>query len=308
MHPILFRIGPLAVSSYGVSLALAFLLVVGLIRHATTHALRGSVPLTETAVMDWAVWAVAGGIIGGRLLYVMLNWELYRIQPSEIVALWHGGLIWYGGLLGGILATAIYFRIHRYAFLRGMDQVTPAIPLGHAIGRIGCFLNGCCYGKPTAAWFGVQFPGHPGPVVPTQLIESASLIVLFAILWRSQTPSILRGAPQASPSHHHTPHGVGRHPAQLLEPAPPTGPTPPFGGVARWRGRPGTLFGFYLIGYALIRWVVEFWRADQPIIGAGLTLHQLISAGLLCVGGSLVVKAARQRSPSSNQQSAVSNQ
>ncbi|MBI3319438.1 MAG: prolipoprotein diacylglyceryl transferase, partial [Candidatus Omnitrophica bacterium] len=192
MHPHLLRIGPWSISSYGAMLAVAFLLVVGLLRHATTHVLRGHVPLTEAAVMDWAVWAVMGGILGGRLLYVVLNWEMYRLEPSEIVALWHGGLIWYGGLAGGVLGTAIYLRTHHHPFLRGMDQVIPFIPLGHAIGRIGCFLNGCCYGKPTTAWFGVQFPGHPGPVVPTQLIESAGLVVLFAILWTLQTPARLR--------------------------------------------------------------------------------------------------------------------
>lgn len=197
--------------------------------------------------MDWAVWAVMGGILGGRLLYVVLNWEMYRLEPSEIVALWHGGLIWYGGLAGGVLGTAIYLRTHHHPFLRGMDQVIPFIPLGHAIGRIGCFLNGCCYGKPTTAWFGVQFPGHPGPVVPTQLIESAGLVVLFAILWTLQTPARLR--------------------------------------------RPGMLFGCYLIGYAMIRGIVEFWRADQPLVWSGVTLHQLISAVLFVVGMSLLVRS-----------------
>jgi len=252
MHPILFKLGPLTIYSYGVALAIAFLLVVWLARRATARSLRGLVPMSEQALVDWAVWTVVGGILGGRLFYVLVNWESYATQPHEIFALWHGGLVWYGGFLGGVLATWLYLRTYGYPFLRGADQVMPFVAVGHAVGRIGCFANGCCYGKPTVAWFGVQFPGQPHPVVPTQLIESASLFVLYLILRRLQTPPILR--------------------------------------------RQGLVFGVYLIGYALIRFWLEFWRGDQPVIWNGLTMHQLISFALLLIGVGLMGKSGDQGS------------
>jgi len=127
--------------------------------------------------------------------------------------------------------------------------VIPFATLGHAIGRLGCFTNGCCFGVPTSAWWGVQFPGQASRVVPTQLLEAAALGALFLILRALQTPERLR--------------------------------------------RPGTLFGSYLIGYAVIRWNVERWRAHQPIVGLGWTLHQWISVGLFGVGWWLL---ARRRS------------
>jgi len=247
MHPILLKVGSFTIHSYGVALAIAFLLVVWLARHATARSLQGLVPMTEHALTDWAVWTVVGGIIGGRLFYVLLNWEFYAAQPQEIFALWHGGLVWYGGFLGGMLATRLYLKTHGYPFLRGADQVIPFVAVGHAVGRIGCFANGCCYGIPTTAWFGVQFPDHPHPVVPTQLLESAGLIVLFLLLRRLQTPAVLK--------------------------------------------RPGTLFGTYLIGYAVLRFLLEFWRGDQPIVWDGLTLHQLISLALLLTGVGLVMRS-----------------
>lgn len=248
MHPELLRIGVLSIPSYGVALALAFLLAIGLARQ-TTHSLHTLVPMDDAALIDWAMWTMVGGLIGGRLLYVLLNWEVYTQRPQEILALWHGGLVWYGGLLGGLLATVLYLRRRGEGVWRGIDQVVPFVALGHAVGRIGCFANGCCYGKPTSAWFGVQFPGFPQPVVPTQLFESASLLVLYLILRARQIPSVLR--------------------------------------------RPGTLFGLYLIGYGLIRWTLEFWRAHQPLVWAGLTLHQLISLVLIVVGVTLLT--AKQR-------------
>ena len=247
MHPILIHVGPLTITSYGAALSLAFLVVVGLARHDTLHRLRGHVPLTEAELADWAVWAVIGGIVGGRLLYVWLNWEMYALAPREIIAVWHGGLVWYGGFLGGVIGTLLYLHRRGHAFLRGADQVIPFIAIGHAIGRLGCFANGCCSGKPTSAWFGVVFPGETQAVVPTQLFEAAGLVLLFVLLRRVQTPSNLR--------------------------------------------RPGTVLGAYLIGYGLLRWTLECWRANQPIVWQGWTLSQVISGGLVFLGAVLLLRA-----------------
>lgn len=256
MYPELLRIGCVSIHSYGVALALACLLAIGLARHATRRSLHGVVPMDETALVDWGMWTMLGGILGGRALYVLLNWDVYAARPQEIVALWHGGLVWYGGFAGGCLASGLYLKRHRYSLWRGLDQIIPFVALGHAIGRIGCFANGCCYGTPTSAWYGVQFPGVPSPVVPTQLIESASLVVLYVILRSFQTPAVLR--------------------------------------------RPGALFGLYLVGYGLIRWTVEYWRANQPIVWAGLTLSQVISFALVVAGISLLAATQRHLSEASS--------
>ena len=243
MHPILLTLGPVTVYTYGVAMALAFLVTLWLAARATRGPLRGLVPMTEAALIDWGCWTMLGGLLGGRLLYVMENWAFYRSQPEEILAVWHGGLVWYGGLFGGLAAQAIFFARRRYECLAATDQIIPFAVLGHAIGRLGCFANGCCYGVPTTAWYGVRFPGHPIPLVPTQLMESAGLLGLFVILQRLQTPAVLR--------------------------------------------RPGRLFGSYLIGYAILRWVIERWRGDQAIIRWGMTLPQLMSVVLFIVGVTL---------------------
>ena len=248
MHPILFKLGPLTLYTYGAAMAAGFLVSIALAAHVTKRQLRGSVPLPDTALVDWGCWTMLGGILGGRLLYVLLNWEVYRAHPLEILALWHGGLVWYGGLVGGLLAHAGYVRAHHYPFLSATDQLIPFIALGHAIGRLGCFANGCCYGRPTTAWFGVVFPGDVLAVVPTQLFESASLLVLYVLLRRLQTPLRLR--------------------------------------------QPGAIFGSYLVGYALIRWTLERWRADQPIVWVGWTLHQFISLLAFGIGMTMLIKAA----------------
>ena len=230
MYPRLAQLGPVTISTYGVLVALAFLLAVWLARRAARRMPRELAPMDEAALVDWAVWAVLGGLLGGRLFYVLLNWPVYAGSPLEMLALWHGGLVWYGGFLGGLLATWRYLRRRGIGFLQGADQVIPFVALGHAVGRIGCFANGCCFGI-------LQ-------VIPTQLLESLALAGLYLALRRGQTPSVLR--------------------------------------------HPGTLFGWYLIGYALIRGLVECWRVNQPMVANGITLHQAISAALAAVGLWLV--------------------
>lgn len=191
MHPILFALGPLTIYTYGVALALAFAVSMALATRASRTRLKGVVPLSDAALLDWGCWVMVGGVLGGRLWYVALNWDIYRTQPLEIAALWHGGLVWYGGLAGGLLAQALFASRRKLSFLRITDQVIPAVALGHAVGRLGCFANGCCYGRPTTSWWGVVFPGHATAVVPTQLLESFGLAVLALILHVTQRPAML---------------------------------------------------------------------------------------------------------------------
>ena len=175
MHPILFQIGPVTVYSYGVMIALAAIVCAFLLsRDAKAYKIPSDV------IYDLMFWVVAWGIIGARIFYVFLMWDYFSPRPLEMIMIMHGGLAWQGGLLGGALA-GIWFVKHKKLTLKVfMDLVAPYIALGQAIGRIGCFFNGCCYGK-AVAW-GIYFPVHQARLVPTQLYETAGLFLAFIIL------------------------------------------------------------------------------------------------------------------------------
>ena len=192
MLPVLLRLGPLQLYSYGAFMALAFLIGLALARlaaRALPDALRA---ITANQLVDFCSVGLLSGIAGGRLYYVLMNWQWFVMNPWEVFAIWHGGLVWYGGFAGGLLGAWSYVRRHGLDFVRVFDQFIPFLALGHGIGRLGCFLNGCCYGRPTDSWCGVLFPGHESPVWPTQLFEAAGLFLLYLLLRRLQTPEALR--------------------------------------------------------------------------------------------------------------------
>jgi len=200
--------------------------------------------LGPSQIVDLFCLVMLGGVLGARLFFVAQHWEVYIHQPREIPAIWHGGLVWYGGFLGGLTSMVLYLRVHHISVLRGIDQCIPFVALGHGIGRIGCFLNGCCYGKPTSAWFGLTFTEGEPARIPTQLLESVSLFVLYLVLRRLQERRVLT--------------------------------------------RAGWLFGTYLVGYAVIRFLIEFLRGDQVAVWAGFTLQQLLSFGVFLAGLALL--------------------
>lgn len=177
MYPVLFNIGPVSVYSYGVMLALAFLVVAFLARRRA-FALGGN----GDAILDLCIWLIVSGIIGGRLFFILLNLDYYRQNPLETVMLWRGGLVWYGGLIAAVMSAIIFLSAKKMPILNTSDLMMPYVALGQSIGRIGCFLNGCCYGKATALPIGVTFSAAQGPVHPTQLYESAAMLIVFLIL------------------------------------------------------------------------------------------------------------------------------
>ena len=197
MHPILWSWGGFSVYSYGVVLAIAVLL-------ATTLALRraGVIGVSPAQLMDLVIWSVAGGIVGARLVYVTQNWPLYRETPWEILRLDHGGLVFYGGLLGGLITAVALIRRMQWSLWPVVDLLVPYLALAQGIGRIGCFLNGCCYGRATTLPWGVRFPADAVARHPTQLYESA--VLLMMALWlerRSRRPDKGRGAASDGRSH-----------------------------------------------------------------------------------------------------------
>ena len=182
MHPILLKLGPATIYSYGAMLVAAFLIATRLAVLAASRLPPGVGAMSPEQTLDMSCWSLLGGIVGGRLFYVALQPDLFLQTPLEVVALWHGGLVWYGGFLGGVFAAWLYARSQRLQALAALEQLIPFVALGHAIGRVGCFLNGCCYGRPTQTWCGVVFPGHDTPVLPTQLFETLGLLIIYAAL------------------------------------------------------------------------------------------------------------------------------
>lgn len=188
MHPVLWSWGPLTIHTYGVLLALAVLVASQL---AARQAPRvGAAP---AQLLDLCIWSVVGGLAGGRLVYLAQNWPLYRAHPWEIIRLDHGGLVFYGGLIGGVVTAVLLVRRWRWPVVPTLDLLIPYVAIAQAVGRLGCFFNGCCYGRPTTGPWGVLFPGEALARHPTQLYESAALLVLAAALLRRARQPIAAG-------------------------------------------------------------------------------------------------------------------
>lgn len=181
--PVAFSIGPLAVRWYGLMYLLGFGLAwwLGLRRIA-----QGRAPIDRRQFDDLIFYAVLGVILGGRLGYVLFYKPgYYASHPLEIPAVWQGGMSFHGGLLGVMAAMALAARRHRVDYLRLMDFVAPLVPLGIAAGRMGNFINGELWGRPTDLPWGMLFRNAGDlPRHPSQLYEFAlEGLALFALLW-----------------------------------------------------------------------------------------------------------------------------
>lgn len=240
MHPVLFQIGKFSIYSYGLLVALGFLAGIA---WATVNAGRRGIDPGK--VLDLSFYLVIAAIVGARLFYVLIEFKRYLKDPAGILRIWEGGFVFYGGLiLAGITGTW-YILHHHLPHWRVMDLFAPGIALGHAIGRLGCFCAGCCYGKGCHCSFGIVFRDPRSlavlntPLYPTQLISSLSLFVLFFILvW-----------------------------------------------VDRRKKFDGQVFWTYVLLYAITRFVIEFLRGDPRgfIISGILSTSQGISLVLIPV-------------------------
>lgn len=179
MYPVLFTIGGLEITSFGVLVALGALAGVSMFRR---ELVRSGIP--ENAV-DGAVFGVIAGLAGAKLLWVF---EHLGEEPFTSLLFSRGGLSWFGGLVGGVGAALTYFVVRGYPLVPSLAAATPALAAGHAIGRIGCFLVGDDYGAPTDLPWGVAFPKGLPPTLdrvhPTQLYEMAFLGILTMLLLR----------------------------------------------------------------------------------------------------------------------------
>jgi len=183
MFPDLFSIGPLTIHTYGLFVAIGF--SVALLVATRVGKAQGMHP---ELVTDMGFITILCAIIGSRLMYVIMNFSYYKNHPLDIFRIWQGGLIFSGGLIAVFLVMGWYLKRHHLSFWKTGDLWAPAVAIGQSIGRIGCFMAGCCYGNPTDMKWGVVFT-HPHslaplniPLHPTQLYASLSGLIIFLVL------------------------------------------------------------------------------------------------------------------------------
>ena len=177
MYPILFHVGSFPIHAWGVLLMIGFL--VGTWRAAKV-APRYGIPGED--LWDAALFGLLGGIVGARLAYVAQNLGEFASHPGMIFALWQGGMTSFGGLIGGVAVGLWILQRRGHNLVDAGDLVAPSLALGYFFGRIGCYLNGCCYGGYCPEPLGVHFPGIAGTVHPTQLYSAAAGLFIFALL------------------------------------------------------------------------------------------------------------------------------
>jgi phosphatidylglycerol---prolipoprotein diacylglyceryl transferase len=241
MDQIFLQMGSFTIRWYGVMAALGFMSSYWVIHHYRKRA-----GMSGDQVSSLVFISMISGILGARIFYVIQFWDKFRDHPAEIIRIDHGGLVFYGGFFLVIIALVIFCRKHKLDIWRVLDVVAVALPLGHAFGRLGCFLNGCCYGKPTECLLGVEFPAGTPPAEhypglhlhPVQIYEVFANLIFFSLL--------------------------------LLV----------FKKVKR-----GQLVSLYFIGYGIIRFVDEFFRGDHIKLIFGIfTKAQFIGLFLIPCG------------------------
>ncbi len=246
--------------------ALGFLAALGAV---TFLARRGFIPgFPEEGASQLVLCAMAGGAAGARIAYVCEHWSAeYAGRPfTEVFRFDKGGLMFYGGLFGAIAAIALFSRAKKVPLLRVLDLCAAVVPLGHAFGRVGCFLNGCCYGRACDSALSVTYPAHSPawweqvgagligrgapeslPVLPSQLIEAVANLVLFSILFT----------------------------------------------WARRKPAKGLLSGAYLMAYAAIRFFTETLRSDPRMMVGPLTISQFLSLCAFAAGVAIILLGRR---------------
>lgn len=259
MYPVLFEIGGLTITTFGLMMFLSFISAAWLLSIQLER--RG---LDREIAWDVLAWTALAGILGAKLYYLGLHWEDLVANPvGQLLS--RGGLVWYGGLIGGVVAYYWYSRRRGLPIATMFDASAPALMFAYAVGRMGCFLVGDDYGLPTDAWYGMAFPQGAPPstagylrsvggeipatipdsaivtVHPTQLYEVGLALILFVVLWQ----------------------------------------------VAKRKLRPGQLFGLYLGLYGVERFLIEFVRAKSDRILFGLTTSQVASILLLAIAAYL---------------------
>ncbi len=219
-------------------------------------------------VLDLSVYIILSAVVGSRVLYVAFHLEEYS-SILDMFALWEGGATLYGGLSLAILSSYLFAKKRRLGFLVLADIVSPSLALGIMLTRIGCFMSGCCFGKATSLPWGVVFPPE-----------------CAAGIYSRQ----LAGTPSGTP--------VPLHPVQLYASLYGLITLLVLLALQRRIRKTGGLFGAFLILYGVFRFAVDFLRVYEENMRVlwGLTLNQLLSAGLLMIGVFLLSRKISEKS------------
>lgn len=184
MYPVIFKLGPLEIKSWGVMLAVSFL--IGYLIAQPKAQKNG---IEQSVLLDLCFYILLSSIIGSRAFYVVTHWEQYGANPLTVFSIWEGGLSMMGGVLLSLLVSYLYLKKKEVRFTLMADILAPSMALWVAITRIGCFLYGCCYGLPTDLPWGIQFPGYSAAgshfhelIHPAQLYASAYGLLIFLAL------------------------------------------------------------------------------------------------------------------------------
>ena len=257
IDPVAFSIGPLAVRWYGICVA------VGLIAGFNLQLWRAKkYGFTQDQVSDITFLAMGAGLVGARLLYVIRFWQQeFAGRFLDVFKIHQGGLVFYGGFLGAVLALVLMARRRRWQFWRLADLLAPALALGHAFGRIGCLLNGCCFGFPYDGPGAVCYPAFVGGVLNSVVAVQAEqgLITPTAdTIWSAPTFPLEAVA------------AIGNILICL---------------ALLWAEKRGwfqkRLFLAYIVMYTVGRFLLEFGRGDYLVKTAGLTPAQITCLWLL---------------------------
>ncbi len=171
MYPELFNFGSITIYTYGVCVALGFFFAM---QYAIKYSLNTGA--SKNQLYDFFFYIILAGIIGARLLYIVINSGYFLANPLKTFQLWEGGLVYYGGFISSVTVGFIYLKLKKISIAKIADLVAPAVAIGHFFGRIGCFFSGCCYGKECDLFFAVNNR------YPTQLFEAfVNLIIFFAL-------------------------------------------------------------------------------------------------------------------------------
>ncbi|MFH1577611.1 MAG: prolipoprotein diacylglyceryl transferase [Candidatus Omnitrophota bacterium] len=176
MYPVIYSFRYLTMYSYGLMVAFA----IGMAAFLLTRQAKKQ-GFNPELIYNLCFIAFFSGIIGARILYIILNFDYYLDNPFEVFMLNRGGLVWFGGFILASLSCVIYLKHKQLDIYKILDLAIPYVALGQAIGRIGCFLNGCCFGNEVLRG-GLYFPVHHRTLIPVQLYSSLFLLGIYITL------------------------------------------------------------------------------------------------------------------------------
>lgn len=250
MHPILIKIGNIPLYTYGLFVAMGFLTALAISQKEARRL--GENP---GHILDLGFYMLIAAILGARVFFLAVNPSMIFENPLSVFQIWKGGLVFYGGFIAAVATAVVYVRRKKMLFLQVADIFTPGIAAGHAVGRIGCFFAGCCYGKacdlPWAIVFTDPFSLAPTGVHlhPTQLYSAAANIAVFSFLWLIRKRASFQGQ----------------------------------------------LFWIYVLLYGLVRAALEFFRDDpRGFLFGGLSVSQAIGLALALLAVVMLVRLRRR--------------